>query len=105
MDIPHCHQVSRRTHSLCTSTTYCVDEIFAPVAQVEKNVAARRLQCIRHCFEAVEGYGRCADTAHVVATVILQHVDAPSCETLCIVDFMVQRTLCSTLADVSKFFS
>lgn len=70
--------------------THGVNEIFSPIAQVVQNVPSCCLESIAHSLEAIKGYFGCAYTAHMVATVVLEHVDAPSREAFGIILLMVQ---------------
>jgi hypothetical protein len=66
-----------------------VHKVFSPVAQVEEYVLSGCLERIRHGLEAIERNGWRADATHVVTAVILKHVNAPICEALRIIDFVV----------------
>lgn len=72
--------------------THSVNEVFSPIAQVVQNVPSCSLESIAHSLEAIKGYFGCAYTAHVVATVVFEHVDAPSREAFGIILLVVQRS-------------
>jgi hypothetical protein len=84
---------------------YRMNKVLSPVAQVEKDVPPRRLQSIRHSLEAVERYGWCTNAPQVIAAVILEHVNAPSCKALRIFDLVIKRPLYRALVFRSYFRS
>jgi hypothetical protein len=79
-----------------------MNEVLSPVAQVEEDVFSSGFESVCHCLEAIERHRWCANTAHVIAAVVLEHIDAPASKALRIVDFVVQRSCYSLLAPDMK---
>lgn len=74
-------------------------EILSPIAQIVQNVPSCCLESITHGLEAVKGYLWCAHTAHVVAAVILEHVNTPASEAFGIILLMIKGSRFAELAN------
>lgn len=75
-----------------------MDEVLSPITQIEEDILSGPFERVRHRLEAIERYRWRANTAHVIAAVVLQHVNAPTSKALRVVDFVVQRSCCSLSA-------
>lgn len=78
-------------------------EVITPIAQVEEHIASSCLQRIRHDVDAIERHRWRVHATHVIARIILQHVNAPFGETFRMFSFMIKRSSLSRLVGFERY--